>query len=703
MRGHRRVVSAALVGVGLALIAPAGAAAACPWVGSTAPVEDRVSAVLSQMTIDEQIAMVHNHYDPNYTGYVPANVRLCIPALRMLNGPAGINRHPGATQLPAPTAAAATWSRGAMRSYATVIGEEARGKGVNVVWGPSADVIRDPRWGRAFESYGEDPYLAGRLAESHVLALQAQGVLAQLKHYAVYTQETNRNTTAGNAIVDERTLREIYLPSFERPIRQAGVASIMCSYAQINGVWACGHRELITDILKTRWGFSGFVGSDWGGLHSTVQDANAGTDWELTVPPGQYFADPLKSAVQAGQVPKARLDDMVRRILRQQFRFGLFDRVPSGTAGATVTSAAHAAVARSTAEKGTVLLKNAGGVLPLNPAGIRSIAVLGPGATSPMTSGLGSSAVRAPYVVRPVDAIARRAGAGVTVRTAADGTVQAAVQAAAASDVAIVFGDKSASEGRDFGTLILPPEQNDMITQVAAVNPRTIVVLTTSSSMTMPWIDQVEGVLEAWYGGQEMGNAVASILFGDVNPSGKLPVTFPRRLSDLPTNTQEQWTGTNGRTLYPEGLRVGYRHYDTAGIQPLFPFGFGLSYTTFAFGPLTLQPTPGMPAGHYTAKVTVTNTGSRAGAEVAQLYLRHPATAGEPPKQLKGFGKVALAPGQSGQVTFQLGIRALAHWDVGTDRWIAPAGTYTLMAGNSSRNLPSTATLTLSQALVSVT
>jgi len=221
--------------------------------------------------------------------------------------------------------------------------------------------------------------------------------------------------------------------------------------------------------------------------------------------------------------------------------------------------------------------------------------------------------------------------------------------------------------------------------------------------MTMPWIDQVEGVLEAWYGGQEMGNAVASILFGDVNPSGKLPVTFPRRLSDLPTNTQEQWTGTNGRTLYPEGLRVGYRHYDTAGIQPLFPFGFGLSYTTFAFGPLTLQPTPGMPAGHYTAKVTVTNTGSRVGAEVAQLYLRHPATAGEPPKQLKGFGKVALAPGQSGQVTFQLGIRALAHWDVATDRWIAPAGTYTLMAGNSSRNLPSTATLTLNQALVSVT
>jgi beta-glucosidase len=394
---------------------------------------------------------------------------------------------------------------------------------------------------------------------------------------------------------------------------------------------------------------------------------------------------------------------MVRRILRQQFRFGLFGRPFSGSPTATVTTPAHAAFARSVAERGTVLLKNAGGLLPLEPAAIRSIAVLGPGAKTPMTAGKGSSSVPAPYTVRPVDAIARRAGSGVTVRTAADATVQAAVQAAAASDIAIVFGDKSAGEGRDFATLILPSEQNDMITKVAAVNPRTIVVLNTDAAMTMPWIDQVEGVLEAWYGGQEMANALASILFGDVNPSGKLPVTFPKRLSDLPTSTQEQWTGVNGRSLYTEGLRVGYRHYDARSIQPLFPFGFGLSYTTFGFGPLTLQPTAGMPAGHYTATVTVTNTGSRAGAEVVQLYVGQPAAAGEPPKQLKGFRKVALAPGQSRQVTFRFGIRALAHWDVATDRWIAPAGTYTVMAGDSSRNLPSTRTLSLPQTLVSPT
>jgi beta-glucosidase len=524
--------------------------------------------------------------------------------------------------------------------------------------------------------------------------------MAQLKHYAVYTQETNRNTDQANAIVDERALREIYLPSFERAVRRADPASVMCSYTQINGVWACGHRELLAETLKGSWRFTGFVGSDWGGLHNTVQEANAGTDFELTIPGGQKFAEPLKTAVQAGQVPSLRLYDMVRRIVRQQFRFGFFDRPPTGGAGDTVTSAAHAAVARSTAEQGTVLLKNAGGLLPLNASGIRSIAVLGPGATNPMTSGLGSSQVRPPYVVRPVDAIARRAGSGVAVRTAADATVQAAVQAAAASDVAIVFGDKSASEGRDFGTLILPPEQNDMITQVAGVNPRTIVVLNTSSSMTMPWIAQVEGVLEAWYGGQEMGNAVASILFGDVNPSGKLPVTFPARLSDLPTNTQDQWTGTNGRTLYSEGLRVGYRHYDARGIQPLFPFGFGLSYTTFGFGPLSIQPTAGKPAGHYTATVTVTNTGSRAGSEVVQLYVGHPASAGEPPKQLKDFNKVTLAPGESRQVRFRFGRRALAHWDVAGDRWLAPAGTYTVMVGNSSRNLPATGTLTLPQALV---
>jgi beta-glucosidase len=652
--------------------------------------------VLAQMTLDEEIALVHGTFPGFYGGLLAANPRLCIPALPMINGPAGVNRA-GSTQLPAAVAAAATWDGRALQSYGSLIGEEAKGKGADVLYGPSADVVRDPRWGRAFEAFGEDPYLASRSAIAHIRGVQSQGVMAQVKHFAAYTQETDRNSLSGDAIVDERTLREIYLLSFERVIRQAGVASVMCSYARINDVFACSEHGLLTDILKGEWGFNGWVGADWLGTHSTVQDANAGLDWEL--PQALYFGDPLKSAVQQGSVPKARLDDMVRRILRQTFRFGLFDRAPTGSPNATVTTPAHAAFARTIAEQGSVLLKNAAGLLPLNPAGIHSIAVLGPGATNPMTSGKGSSEVPAPYVVRPVDAIARRAGSGVTVRTAADATVQSAVQAAAASDIAVVFGDKSAGEGRDFGTLILPPEQNDMITQVAAANPRTIVVLNTHGAMTMPWIDQVEGVLEAWYGGQEMANAVAAILFGDVNPSGKLPVTFPKRLSDLPTYAQQQWTGTNGRTLYSEGLRVGYRHYDAKGIQPLFPFGFGLSYTTFGFGPLTLQPTPGTTAGHYTATVTITNTGSRAGADVVQLYVGQPAAAGEPPKQLRRFRKVTLGPGGSEQVSFHLGVRALSHWDTATHRWIAPAGTYTFMVGDSSRNLPSTGSVTLSQAL----
>ena len=696
MRALSRWRLALALAAGVMLAAPSAAAAACPWVGSTRPVEERVTAVLSQMTLDEEIALVHGTSRGSYSGSSAAIPRLCIPELRMFNGPAGVARVTGGTQLPAPVAAAATWDTAAMRTYGALIGEEARAKGAGVIYGPAADVVRDPRWGRAFEAYGEDPLLTGRLAVAHIRGLQSKGVMAQLKHFALYTQETDRNTLAGTAIVDERTLRELYLPPFERVVRRAGVASVMCSYARINGRFACSDHGLLTGILKFEWGFGGFVGADWGATHSTVEDANAGLDWEL--PGGQHFGARLKAAVQAGAVPKSRLDDMVRRILRQQFRFGLIDRPPSGNPAATVTSPAHAGVARRIAEQGTVLLKN-DRALPLYRPGLRSIAVLGPGATAPMTSGLGSSAVPAPYVVRPAEAIARRAGTAVTVRSAAGAGLQAAVRAAAASDVAVVFADKSASEGRDFGTLVLPPEQNDLIARVAAVNRRTIVVLNTHGALTMPWIDQVEGVLQAWYGGQEMGNAVASILFGDTNPSGKLPLTFPRRLADLPTNAQQPWTGAAGGTLYSEGLHVGYRHFDARGVEPLFPFGFGLSYTSFAFGPLTLRPTAGLAAGHHTATVTVTNTGRRSGAEVVQLYVSHPPSAGLPPKRLEGFRKVTLAPGRSQEVSFRLGPRALAHWDETQDRWIASAGTYTVMAGSSSRHLPSAATVTLPQAL----
>jgi beta-glucosidase len=696
---HLRSLPALAAAIVALLAAPSAAAADCPWVGSTASVEERVSMVLAQMTLDERIAMVHGAFHGAYSGYVPANARLCIPALKLLDGPAGVAKgHTGVTQLPAPVAAAATWDRLAMHLYGAVIGTEEKGKGANVVLGPSADIVRDPRWGRAFENYGEDPYLSARMAVAHIRGLQNQGVMAQLKHWALYNQEAFRNTAQSNAVVDERTRHEIYFPPFEVALRDAQPASVMCAYSAVDRVFSCENPQLLTNVLKGRFRFPGFVTADWFGTHSTVASANAGLDLEM--PNDTYFGAALRSAVQSGSVPGSRLEDMVRRILRQQFRFGLFDRPPTGDPAATVTTPAHAAIARSTAGQGTVLLKNAGGLLPLSTAGLRSMALSGVGATVPKTAGFGSTAVRAPYVVRPVDAIAARAGPSVWVRTPVDGSVEAAAQTASETDVAVVFAHQSVSEGSDIGSIDLPAEQNEMIRRVAAVNPRTIVVLATSSAVTMPWIDDVEAVLETWYGGQEMGNALAALLFGDVNPSGKLPVTFPRSLTDVPASSPLQWPGRDGRTLYFEGLKVGYRHYDANGITPLFPFGHGLSYTTFAFGPLTVQPTAGKPDGNYTVSVSVTNTGSRQGAEVVQLYMGHPASAGEPPKQLRRFRKITLAPGESRLVQFLLHRRDLAHWHVGSGHWIAPLGTYTVMVGNSSRNLPSTATFDLPRSLV---
>jgi beta-glucosidase len=680
-------------------VAPATAGAACPWVGSKAPIEQRAADALAQMTLDEKLAMVHGAFQTTYSGYVPANARLCIPALKLLDGPAGVGKDlSGVTQLPAPVAAAASWDPVVMHVYGSVIAAEAKAKGANVVLGPGLDIVRDPRWGRAWESYGEDPYLTARMGVAHIRGIQSQGVLAQAKHWAIYNQETFRNTPQANAIVDERTAKEIYFPPFEAAVRDAHVASVMCGYSVVNGTFACRHRGLLTDELKTRLRFTGFVTADWFGTHSTVASANAGLDLEM--PDDTFFGSALRSAVQAGSVAVSRLDDMVRRILRQQLRFGLFDRPPSGNPAATVTSPARAAIARSTAEQGIVLLKNAAGALPLTTGGVRSIAVLGRGATSPTTTARGSARVLAPYVVTPYAAIARRAGPAVTVRTAADASVPAAVFEAARSDVAVVIADRLATEGSDLGGIELSAEQNELIREVAAVNPRTIVVLTTSSAVTTPWVGQVEGLLAAWYPGQEAGNAIASVLFGDVNPSGKLPVTFPGTFGDLPAAGPETFPGVGGRALYRERLEVGYRHYDAKGITPLFPFGHGLSYTTFRFGPLSVVARPGKPDGRFTASVSVTNTGSRPGAEVVQLYVGHPASAGEPPRQLRRFRKVRLDPRQSQLVRFFLNRRDLAHWSTSTGHWIAPAGAYRVMVGNSSRHLPATATATLPRTLV---
>jgi beta-glucosidase len=842
------IAAVAAVTMALRSRVPAGGparAATCPWVRSTAPIPARVAQILSKMTLDEKIQMVHGATGSGYVGYVPAIPRLCIPALKLEDGPGGVaDGVTGVTQLPAPVAVAASWDTAVARSYGAVVGAEEWGKGANVNLGPTVNIVRDPRFGRAFETYGEDPYLAGRIAVAEIQGVQAEGVMAQVKHWVTYNQETFRNTPADDVVVAPRTLHEIYMPQFEAAVGQGGASSVMCSYSTINGTWACENAYSQDTVLKGRWRFGGFVTSDWGATHSTVASAVGGLDMQM--PDSSRFGPALKDSVLAGRVPMSRLNDMVRRILTQEFRFHIFDREQTGGLSTTVTSDEHAAFARSAAEQGTVLLRNAGDLLPLDPATVRSIAVIGPGGgRDALTGGGGSAAVEVPYVVTPFFGIAKRAGGNVTVRyaqgalppsgalppvppqylkasegggrgltvqfynnmtlsgapvltrvdsavganwrdqppapgvnanqwsakwtgsitapatgeytfslTSDDGSrlfvggtqvidnwreqgattetakvtltagpavafevdyyqngggdtlglgwrlpgqvslIDEAVALARSSDVAVVFVGAFESEGADLADIDLPGEQNQLIRAVAAANRRTIVVLNTGSAVTMPWVDSVAAVLEGWYPGQEDGNAIAAVLFGDVNPSGKLPVSFPRTLADVPAASAARWPGVDGRVEYSEGLLVGYRWYQARGITPLFPFGFGLSYTTFRFENLRVS----RRGRSVAVGVDITNTGRRAGADVVQLYVGFPASTGEPPKQLKGFQKVPLAPGETRHLTFSLDPRAFAHWDAAANGWVVSAGEYQIEIGDASDNLPVSAVVKLGAA-----
>ena len=496
----------------------------------------------------------------------------------------------------------------------------------------------------------------------------------------------------------------------------------MCSYNRINGVYACENPSMLHGVLDSQFGFSGFVMSDWGANHSTVASANAGMDMEM---PGgvsnnpEYYGPALQTAVQAGQVSTATLNQMVYRILYTMFRVGLFDNVPAEGAQAAATPATTSgslATATTAAEEGTVLLKNAGAVLPLGGPGKR-IALIGPAAGAGATlaeQGYGSGHVPEfsyqPGVVSPLQSITARAAQAGDVVSYADGDVtDDAVAAAGAADVAVVFASDAEIEGADrpdldahSGTCSFvdfasptsctysPLDQNALVSAVAAANPHTIVVIQSGGPIAMPWVGQVQGILENWFPGQVDGDAIAPILFGDVDPSGRLPVTFPVKLSDDPLQTPAQYPGVTeaGDTVgphssYSEGLLVGYRWYDAKNITPLFPFGYGLSYTTFRYSKIAVT----RAGAGASVTFTVTNTGSRAGAEVAQVYVGDPAAVGEPPKQLKGFRRVSLNPGRSATVTVPLDAMSFAHWDTSKHAWAVSAGTYQVMVGGSSRDI----------------
>ncbi|MEX2195043.1 MAG: glycoside hydrolase family 3 C-terminal domain-containing protein [Thermoleophilaceae bacterium] len=688
----------ALIVLAVALVATAPAAAApCgahPWCDSSVGPDARAELLLEAMTLDEKLGLMGGDDLAGVLTGDPANgtslgvPRLGVPTLYFNDGPAGI-REGDATGLPAPIALAATFDPQAARRLGAIVGDEGARKGNHVIHAPAVNMVRLPQGGRTFEYYGEDPFLASRLAVPFIDGLQAQGVAANVKHYLANNHETDRFLT--DAVVDERTLREIYLPAFEASVR-AGVASVMVAYNGVNGTNMTENRELLNGLLRDELGFEGFTLTDYGfAQNSTSAASRAGTDLEMPFA-GWYSAPALQVALAAGSLDEDDIDENVRRILRTMFAFGFFDaELTSGP----IDVAGHGQAVREVEEDAIALLKNDGGRLPLDPDRVDSIAVIGP-RSDEYRNGGGSSNVSPFYAVTPLDGIRRRAAAeGIAVRHDDGLLPPLAARTAAEADVAVVVVTDNQTEFVDKPCLSLlcgdptSLDQDGLVRAVAAANPNTVVLLETGGPVLMPWADRVPAIVEAWYPGQEGGNAIASVLFGDSDPGGRLPVTFPQRESDTPTAGHlERYPGIAFRAQYSEGVFMGYRHYDEHRIAPLFPFGHGLSYTRFAYRDLSLEDAPD---GGAAVEATVENVGGRPGVEVAQLYAGLPEPGPgvpQPPRWLKGFEKLRLEPGESHRVRFELSARDLSHWDAGEDRWALAPGCYVLSVGRSSRDLP---------------
>jgi len=718
----RGAIAAVVVIVAVAVTPGAASAASCPWMNTSLSPNQRAQMLLGAMSLSDKIAMTYQQYPMDYhygaAGYIPGNSSLCIPDLVFNDAGQGVgDAQTGTTAFPAPIAQAASWDPSLQYQFGKALGQEAWDKGIDVQLAPGIETDRVPMNGRNWEYMGEDPFLAGQGGAAETAGIQSQHVIVTLKHYIANSQETNRMTDSSD--VDPRTLEEIYAPQYDTSIHQGGAMGVMCSYNRINSVYSCENPDTLKGMLDGQFGFTGFVVSDWGATHSTVASALNGLDIEMNVTPGTYYGPPLETAVQDGQVPMSTLNDMVLRILRAMFTVGVFDHPPAAQPQAYAAPAStpeHVALAREISEQGTVLLKNEGGVLPLSQPG-KTIAVIGPAAgqtgAEDEYNGEGSGhipEVGVVPVVSPLQGITTRAAADGDKVLYADGTATVdAVAAAKAADVAVVVVGDSESEGTDRSNLTLTGglctfegcapqtvDQNALISQVAAANPNTIVVLDTGGPVLMPWLGQIKGLLEAWYPGQEDGNALAALLFGDVDPSGHLTETFPASMSDLPIQSASQWPGVTEsgdsvgpHSSYSEGLLVGYRWYQAKGITPLFPFGFGLSYTNFRFSNLTVTPN----ASGAVARFDVQNTGTRAGADVAQAYIGMPASTGEPPNQLKGFQKVSLEPGQTKAVSITLPETSFAWWSTAGGQWVVTPGSYTVSVGDSSANLPLRAVL----------
>jgi len=650
-------------------------------------VERRIRRLLGRMPLAEKIAQMHGTSVAPIGGVyrTPGNDRLGIPGLGMIDGPRGVSVIAGhATAFPVAAARGATWDTALEERVGEAIGTEARAKGATVILAPVLNILRHPRWGRAQETYGEDTVHLGSMGVGFIRGAQRH-VVASAKHLAANSIENTRFEV--DVSMDERTLREVYLPHFRVAVEQAHAGSIMAAYNKLNGQHCAENVHLLHDILKGEWGFRGFVESDWVlGVRSTAPSANAGLDIEM--PSAVFYGAKLADAVAAGDVSEATVDAGVRRILRTTLCFRL-DSEPPVPDPSLVESPAHLDLAREVARQGIVLLKNEHGALPLDRSRIRSLAVVGALAAVANLGDRGSSNVSPSAAVTPLDGIRAQAG-DVTVTHLPATPLSANDQAVvAAADAALVVAGLTADdegEGQitpgDRKTLALPGDQDTLVASVAALNPRTVVVLEGGSAITMPWVDQVAAILMAWYPGQEGGNAIADVLFGAINPSGKLPVTFPRSELDLPEFVDD-------RLAVTYGYYHGYRHLDREGIEPLFPFGFGLSYTTFGYSNLTIVPSTLSPEGLLRVTADVTNTGGAPGDEIAQLYVSYPGSrVDRAVKDLKAFGRVHLEPGETRTVEFELRAADLAFYDVAAGAWEVEPIAYAVRVGPSSRDLP---------------
>ena len=710
--------------VAMALLAPQSQTVTPPYKNTSLSADKRAEDLLGRMTLQEKVAMLAGATWMESA----ANERLGIPSLKMADGPVGVRSWSGpsaltnaagsklpqvlSTAFPAGVALGATWDPEMAGRVGQALGAEVRALGRNMLLGPSVNIHRTPWAGRNFETYGEDPYLSSRLVVAYIKGMQGEGVIATVKHFAANSQEFERRTI--DEKIGERALHEIYFPAFKAAVQEAGVWSVMSAYNKVNGLWCAENPYLLTDTLKKRWGFQGFVVSDWGGTHSTIDGAVAGLDIEMPGPGsvrallnhdettrqnftgGFQAPEKVLPEIESGKIPQAVVDDRVRRMLRAMFAVGIFDRTDSEKGD--VDTPDEIAVARKAATEGIVLLKNERGLLPIQPGKVRSIAVIGPSAAVARTGGGGSSNVKSKYAVTPMQAISQRGGKKQFLITYAQGAVMEgedpdkakdsaalikdAAVLAANSDLAVVFvgnSSKLESEGHDRATLGLPAGQEELIKAVTAVNPRTVVVLIAGSPVLMDnWVGKVPALVAAWYPGQEGGHAIADILFGDANPSGKLPMTFPKEWKDSPA--YGHYPGENGTVDYAEGIYVGYRHFDKHNIEPLFPFGHGLSYTTFAYSDLKVSP--------HEVSLALRNTGSREGAEVVQLYLGDShSSVDRPVKELKGFRRVVLKPGETKTVTFGLDKSALSYYSTAKKDWVAEPGTFEVLVGASSRDI----------------